>query len=146
MIKNSDLTVGELAARSGVAVSAVHYYEAQGLISGWRTAANHRRYDRAMLRRIAVIKVAQSVGLSLSEIRQALSDFPAEAKLSAKDWRRISKGWRDVIDERIRLLTLLKEQLDGCIGCGCLSLGKCPLYNPDDQLGQKGPGARRWIE
>ncbi|NSX54911.1 redox-sensitive transcriptional activator SoxR [Parasulfitobacter algicola] len=141
---NSDLSVGQLAHRSGVSVSTLHYYEAEDLIFGWRNAGNHRRYSRDMLRRIAVIKVAQSVGLSLSEIKSAIDVFPKDKKLNASDWHQISSGWNDLIEERIRKLTLLKDQLNDCIGCGCLSLEKCPLYNPKDELGKNGPGARRW--
>lgn len=142
----NDLSVGRLAERSGVSVSTLHYYEAEGLISGWRNAANHRRYDRAMLRRVAVIKVAQSVGLSLSEIKSVLGQFPKDKKLTRSDWQKISDGWQDNLEDRIRKLILLKDRLNNCIGCGCLSLKKCPLYNPKDELGENGPGAHRWLQ
>lgn len=140
----SDLSVGALAARAGVPVSTLHYYEAQGLIASWRTAANHRRYDRAMLRRVAVVRVAQSVGMTLSEIRTALGTLP-KTKVSKADWMAMSQGWSAALDARIDLMCKLRDQLDQCIGCGCLSLESCPLYNPDDALSAEGAGPRRWI-
>ncbi len=135
-----ELSVGELAARSGVAVSALHFYEAKGLIASLRTAGNQRRYPRSVLRRVAVIKVAQRMGVPLSEIAQALQALPASRTPTAADWRRMSAQWRDGLQERIRLLTQLRDQLDGCIGCGCLSLKECPLRNAQDMLADAGPG------
>ena len=137
-----ELTVGQLATRSGVAVSAVHFYEAKGLIKGWRTAGNQRRYPRAMLRRIAVIKVAQRVGLPLSIIRDALLSLPKGRTPTEKDWAVLSTRWRGDLDERIKRLQKLRNELTNCIGCGCLSLDSCPLYNPGDKLAEEGPGPR----
>ncbi|MFX0592898.1 redox-sensitive transcriptional activator SoxR [Melissospora conviva] len=136
------MTIGELAARSGVAASALRYYERLGLIRAGRTSGNQRRYERAELRRVAFIRVAQQVGVSLEEIRAALDELPDSRTPSAKDWERLSAAWRSRLDERIRLLTKLRDDLDGCIGCGCLSLQRCKLYNPGDVLGAQGPGAR----
>jgi MerR family transcriptional regulator, redox-sensitive transcriptional activator SoxR len=137
-----DLTVGEVAARSGVAISALHFYEAQGLIHSWRNRGNQRRYPRAVLRRVAVIKVAQRTGIPLAEIREALAQLPEKRTPTAADWKRLSTRWRGELDERIDRLTRLRDQLDGCIGCGCLSLGVCPLRNPWDRLAEGGPGPR----
>jgi MerR family redox-sensitive transcriptional activator SoxR len=136
------LSVGEVAARSGVAVSTLHFYEAQGLIQSWRNSGNQRRYAREVLRRVAVIKVAQRTGISLLEIRQALATLPDGRTPSAADWKRLSTRWRADLDDRIQRLTRLRDQLDGCIGCGCLSLGVCPLRNPWDKLAAEGPGPR----
>jgi len=140
----SDLSVGEMAARAGVAVSTLHFYEAEGLIESWRNGANHRRYDRRELRRVAIIKVAQTVGLSLSDIRAVLAEIPREKAVSAAAWGKAAEPWKANLTERIELLTRLRDQMDHCIGCGCLSLENCPLYNPDDQLKANGPGPRRW--
>ncbi len=137
-----ELTVGEVASRSGIAVSAVHFYEAQGLIHSWRSAGNQRRYPRGVLRRIAVIKVAQKAGVPLREIAQALADLPGGRPPTATDWARMSKRWQEELQTRIDRLSSLRDLLGDCIGCGCLSLEVCPLRNPDDQLGKKGPGAR----
>ncbi|HUN85396.1 MAG TPA: redox-sensitive transcriptional activator SoxR [Terracidiphilus sp.] len=136
------LTVGEVAARSGVAVSTLHFYEAAGLIRSWRNRGNQRRYPREVLRRVAVIKVAQRTGIPLAEIRGALATLPDGRTPTAEDWRKLSRRWRAVLDERIARLTGLRDQLDGCIGCGCLSLGVCPLRNPWDRLSEQGPGPR----
>lgn len=136
------LTVGEVAARSGVAVSTIHFYEAKGLITSVRSAGNQRRFPRFELRRIAVIRVAQRAGISLGEIRNALDTLPATRAVSAKDWARLSKRWKDDLEERIRRLTSLRDQLGDCIGCGCLSLDSCPMRNPRDVLSQEGPGPR----
>ncbi len=132
--------MGDVAARSGLAVSALHYYESQGLIASLRTAGNQRRYPRSVLRRVAVIKVAQRMGVPLAEIAQALQALPASRTPTAADWRRMSAQWRDGLQERIRVLTQLRDQLDGCIGCGCLSLKECPLRNAQDVLAGAGPG------
>ena len=141
----NDLSVGDFARRAGVPVSTVHYYEAEGLIESWRTAANHRRYDRRELRRLAIVRVAQSVGVPLGKVKEVLNTIPRDKAVSAADWAGAAQPWRDLLDERITLLTRLRDQMGYCIGCGCLSLDTCPLYNPGDELGQNGPGARRWI-
>ncbi|WP_341718140.1 redox-sensitive transcriptional activator SoxR [Micromonospora sp. FIMYZ51] len=136
------LTIGQLAARSGVAPSALRYYERLGLIRADRTGGNQRRYHRGELRRVAFIRIAQQVGISLEEIRAALDSLPAARTPTADDWTQISTVWRDRLTEKIRLLNRLRDDLDGCIGCGCLSLRRCSLYNPEDQLSDEGPGPR----
>jgi MerR family redox-sensitive transcriptional activator SoxR len=136
----SELSVGEVASRSGLAVSALHFYESRGLIASVRNAGNQRRYPRSVLRRVAVIKVAQRMGVPLAAIAEALQALPAGRTPTAADWRRLSARWRDDLNERIRTLTALRDQLDGCIGCGCLSLKVCPLRNAQDVLAQEGPG------
>ncbi|SIP95773.1 MerR family transcriptional regulator, redox-sensitive transcriptional activator SoxR [Rhizobium sp. RU35A] len=141
-----ELSVGEVARRAGVAVSALHFYEAEGLIRSQRTPSGHRRYGRDVLRRIAVIRVAQAAGLSLREIEQAFATLPEARTPTAKDWARLSAGWRDLLSERIRQLTRLRDDLTGCIGCGCLSLDQCPLRNAADRLGEDGAGARLLVE
>lgn len=137
-----ELTVGEVAKRSGVAVSTLHFYESKGLIQSWRTTGNQRRYAREVLRRVALIKVAQRTGISLAEIRKALKSLPRERTPDSSDWKKLSSAWRAALSDRIARLTRLRDQLDGCIGCGCLSLGICPLRNPRDILGKQGPGPR----
>lgn len=137
-----ELSVGELARRAGVAVSALHFYEAKGLIHSTRNAGNQRRYPRDVLRRVAVIKVAQRVGIPLNEIAEALASLPSGRSPMAADWARLSARWRDDLDERIAKLVLLRDQLNGCIGCGCLSLKACALYNPQDEVAATGTGAR----
>jgi MerR family redox-sensitive transcriptional activator SoxR len=127
------LTVGQVAARSGVAVSAVHYYEATGLIKGWRTAGNQRRYPDAVLRRVAVIKVARRMGLPLSAIRDALMSLPKGRTPTKDDWAVISMQWRADLDDRIYKLRRLRNELTGCMGCGCLSLDSCPLCTPEEE-------------
>ncbi len=135
-----ELTVGEVADRSGLAVSALHFYESKGLIASVRSAGNQRRYPRSILRRVAVIKIAQRMGLPLATIADALQALPEGRTPTVADWRRLSAAWRAELDERIATLTRLRDQLDGCIGCGCLSLRACPLRNPDDALGASGAG------
>ena len=137
-----ELTVGQLAKRSGVAVSTIHFYESKGLIKGWRNSGNHRRYAREVLRRVALIKVAQRTGISLKAIRQALDSLPKGRTPTTEDWKKLSAEWRADLEGRIERLTRLRDQLNGCIGCGCLSLGVCPLRNPLDRLSQQGPGPR----
>ncbi|HEU0221217.1 MAG TPA: redox-sensitive transcriptional activator SoxR [Paracoccaceae bacterium] len=137
-----DLTVGELAERSGVAVSALHFYEARGLIRSHRSQGNQRRYPREMLRRVAIIKVAQRTGISLASIRRALAALPEGRTPTVEDWRHLSEGWKAELDERIARLTRLRDQLGDCIGCGCLSISACPLRNPADELAAEGPGPR----
>ena len=136
------LTVGEVAARAGVAVSALHFYEQKKLIASERSEGNQRRYRRGVLRRVAVIKAAQRVGIPLDEIKAALDTLPADRSPTAEDWAGLSARWRDDLDRRIRELEALRDHLDGCIGCGCLSVASCPLRNPYDRLGSEGPGAR----
>jgi MerR family transcriptional regulator, redox-sensitive transcriptional activator SoxR len=136
------LTIGELSSRSGVAPSALRFYEAEGLISSTRTGGGQRRYTRDTLRRVSFMRIAQQVGLSLGEIRTALSSLPDSRTPTSRDWERLSSSWRPLLDERIRLLEQLRDDLSGCIGCGCLSLATCPLYNPNDVLAGRGPGAR----
>ncbi|HEU0204966.1 MAG TPA: redox-sensitive transcriptional activator SoxR [Burkholderiaceae bacterium] len=136
------LTVGEVAKRAGVAVSTIHFYESKGLIKSSRNRGNQRRYAREVLRRVAVIKVAQRVGIPLASIRDALKTLPQERTPTGADWRRLSALWKAELDVRITRLTQLRDQLTGCIGCGCLSLRVCPLRNPGDQLAAQGPGPR----
>lgn len=138
------LSVGDVAARAGVAVSALHFYETKGLIQSDRSDGNQRRYGRGVLRRIAVIKAAQRVGIPLEEIRAALDTLPPGRSPSAADWARLSLRWKNDLDGRIAELVRLRDHLDNCIGCGCLSVERCPLYNPGDKLGREGPGARLW--
>ncbi|WP_068160406.1 redox-sensitive transcriptional activator SoxR [Rhodococcus phenolicus] len=137
------LTPGQLSERSGVAVSALHYYESRGLISSRRTTGNQRRYRRDTLRRVAFIRVAQGVGVSLDEIRDALDSLPDSRVPTTEDWARLSQRWHDRLTERIEELTELRDSFSGCIGCGCLSLKSCPLANPGDVLAKQGPGPRR---
>ncbi|MBB3978988.1 MerR family redox-sensitive transcriptional activator SoxR [Rhizobium azooxidifex] len=137
-----ELSVGEVAARSGIAVSTLHFYETKGLIRSNRNRGNQRRYPRSILRRVAVIKIAQKTGIPLSEIADALSTLPHDRPLAADDWHALSLRWRKALDERITRLTALRDQLEGCIGCGCLSMQECPLRNPYDALGRDGSGAR----
>ncbi len=134
------LTVGEVAQRSGVAVSALHFYESKGLIRSVRSSGGQRRYGRDVLRRVAVIKVAQRIGISLASISAALASLPDERTPTAEDWARMSRLWRAELDERITQLTRLRNELDGCIGCGCLSIKACRLRNPLDKLSDQGSG------
>ncbi|MEH6437376.1 redox-sensitive transcriptional activator SoxR [Massilia sp. DD77] len=136
------LSVGEVARRSGVAVSALHFYESKGLIRSVRSAGQQRRYGRDVLRRVAVIKVAQRIGISLASISTALASLPEGRTPTAGDWARMSSLWRHELDERILQLTRLRDQLDGCIGCGCLSIEACRLRNPLDTLSDQGSGPR----
>jgi MerR family redox-sensitive transcriptional activator SoxR len=139
-----ELTVGQVAARAGVAPSAVRWYEQQGLISSTRTAGGARRFPRSVLRRLAFVRAAQNVGLSLAEIRTALDTLPEGRTPTARDWSRLSAGWRTRLEEQIEALTKLRDGLDSCIGCGCLSLDRCALSNPGDVAAASGPGAR-WL-
>ena len=138
-----ELTVGQLSARSGVAVSALHFYEAKGLISSRRTSGNQRRYSRDTLRRVAFIRASRRVGIPLERIKEALASLPEGRTPTREDWTRLSTGWRAELELRIRQLERLRDHLDDCIGCGCLSLESCKLSNPDDILGTKGAGAHR---
>ncbi|UZE30985.1 redox-sensitive transcriptional activator SoxR [Pseudomonas asplenii] len=136
------LTVGQLAARSGVSVTALHFYESKGLIQSSRNAGNQRQYARDVLRRVSLIKTAQSLGIALAEIHRALLALPEGRTPTAADWARMSERWKDELDERIARLTRLRDKLNGCIGCGCLSMENCPLRNQGDVLGEQGPGPR----
>ena len=144
-IRQHDLTPAQAAKRSGVAVSALHFYERENLIESHRTAGNQRRFHHDMLRRIAFIRVSQTLGIGLKDIRDALNTLPDHKTPTKADWARLSAHWRRDLDERISQLERLRDDLDGCIGCGCLSLKNCNLYNPGDTLGADGPGARRLI-
>ncbi|MCX5099671.1 redox-sensitive transcriptional activator SoxR [Streptomyces sp. NBC_00053] len=137
-----ELTVGQLSARSGAAVSALHFYEAKGLISSRRTSGNQRRYTRDALRRVAFIRAAQRVGIPLATIRDALAELPEERTPNRDDWARLSAAWRSELDDRIARLTRLRDHLTDCIGCGCLSLENCVLSNPDDVSGRQISGSR----
>lgn len=139
-----ELSVGEVAARSGAAVSTLHYYESRGLIRAERSGGNQRRYRRDVLRRIAFIRAAQRVGISLEEIAAALATLPEQRTPTKADWSRLSRRWHEQLDARIVALTELRDTLGDCIGCGCLSLKACKLYNQDDALGREGQGAQRW--
>jgi MerR family redox-sensitive transcriptional activator SoxR len=142
MDKSRLLTPGELSERSGVAISALHFYEREGLIQSRRTTGNQRRYSRDALRRVAFIRTSQRVGLALSEIRAALATLPAARTPTKKDWSRLSRAWRSDLDHRIEQLQRLRDTLDECIGCGCLSLKSCALHNTEDHLAEEGSGAR----
>jgi MerR family redox-sensitive transcriptional activator SoxR len=137
-----ELTPGQLSERSGVAVSALHFYEREGLITSRRTSGNQRRYPRETLRRVAFIRISQRVGIPLSEIRAALYTLPEGRTPNRKDWERLSTTWRQDLDQRIEQLIRLRDSVSSCIGCGCLSLGSCRIVNYHDQLGDAGPGAR----
>jgi len=137
------LAPSELAARAGVAVSALHFYERQGLISSSRTSGNQRRYTRDTLRRVAFIKMSQRLGIPLARVREALATLPADRVPTSRDWARLSAGWRADLDDRILHLQRLRDNLADCIGCGCLSLKACALFNPGDTLSADGPGAVR---
>ncbi len=137
------LTIGELGRRSGVALSALRYYETLGLIAAERTSGNQRRYPRHMLRRVSLITVAKRLGVPLADVQEALATVPLDRTPSQADWRRASQVWKRSLEERRRAIERLERELTGCIGCGCLSMRSCALLNPDDALGAVGPGARR---
>ncbi|MDX7985924.1 redox-sensitive transcriptional activator SoxR [Xenorhabdus sp. 12] len=138
---NRALTIGEVSKRSGIAVSAIHFYESKGLITSSRSHGNQRRFPSVVLRYLAIIKVAQSAGIPLKEVQEVLCQFPPNSNLTSKQWQVISSQWRDTLNKRINMLTKLRNHLNSCIGCGCLSLTDCPLRNPNDILGEKGTGA-----
>lgn len=142
MPATDELSIGAVAERSGLAVSALRFYEDRGLITAERTGGGQRRYHRDVLRRLAFISVAQRVGLTLAEIGEALDTLPAHASPIGEEWSRLSASWRPLLDERIALLEGLRDELDSCIGCGCLSLDRCALYNPHDRARTLGPGPR----
>ena len=138
----AELTIGALSERTGVATSALRYYESEGLIHASRSPGGQRRYPRDILRRVSFIRIAQQVGLSLDEIRSALVSLPESRTPTQKDWEKLSASWSPRIDEQIAILERLRDRLAGCIGCGCLSLKVCKLVNPDDVAGERGPGPR----
>lgn len=139
-MKDASWTVGKVAARCGVSVSTLHFYETKGLIQSWRNAGNQRRYKADVLRRISVIKAAQKMGISLEDIKRALATLPDNRTPTARDWQKLSTFWRDDLDSRIHYLQRLRDSLTGCIGCGCLSMKNCPIYNADDKLAAEGSG------
>lgn len=139
-MEDANLAVGYVAKRTGVKVSTLHFYEEKGLIRSWRNSGNQRRYKRDVLRRISVIKAAQRLGISLHSIKQTFIGMPNERTPDKKDWALLSKQWRRQLNQQISALTKLRDSLDGCIGCGCLSMQSCPIYNPDDELETLGPG------
>ena len=145
-VRRHYMSPGQVAERAGVGVSTLHFYERQGLIESVRTAGNQRRYHRDVLRRVAFIRVSQKVGISLADISKALASLPAGRTPTKADWARLSQRWRQSLDERRAYLDRLRDSLDGCIGCGCLSLKSCSLYNLDDELSQKGTGPVRWTQ
>jgi MerR family transcriptional regulator, redox-sensitive transcriptional activator SoxR len=136
-----ELTIGQVAARSGIATSALRFYEEQGLVSSYRTSGNQRRYDRAVLRRIALIQAGRAAGVTLERIGAALDTLPARRTPTRRDWERLSRGWRKELDGQIATLQAIRDRLTTCIGCGCLSIDKCTLLNPDDEAGELGVGA-----
>lgn len=141
-----ELTVGEVATRSGVSVSALHFYERNGLIRARRTSGNQRRYRRDVLRRVALIRIAQRVGIPLADVRTALAELPEARTPTRRDWQHLSQRWRSELDERIHRLQQLRDDFTECIGCGCLSIDRCALANPEDALAAHGPGPRRLLE
>ncbi|WP_394130024.1 redox-sensitive transcriptional activator SoxR [Shewanella maritima] len=141
MLEPFELSVGKVAKRCGVNVSTLHFYEQKGLIRSLRNQGNQRRYQRQVLRRVAIIKVAQKLGVSLDEINQAFASLPENRTPTKHDWANLSSQWQQKLQQRIDKLTQLKDSLEGCIGCGCLSMTNCPMYNADDQLSTKGAGA-----
>ncbi|HVK27808.1 MAG TPA: redox-sensitive transcriptional activator SoxR [Nocardioides sp.] len=144
-IRTHDLAPGDVARRAGVAVSALHFYEREGLITSVRTVGNQRRYHRDVLRRIAFVRVSQGVGISLADIRSALATLPEGRTPTKADWARLSRSWRTTLDERIARLEKLRDTLDDCIGCGCLSMQSCRLANPGDALSEYGDGPVRLL-
>lgn len=143
MIPEPDLSVGQVARRSGVSVSALHFYERQNLISSTRTAGNQRRYRRDTLRRVALIRIAQRAGIPLAQVAEALATLPEDRAPDRRDWQRLSRAWQADLEERIHHLQQLRDEFADCVGCGCLSIDRCLLANPDDALGREGPGPRR---
>jgi len=140
MLEEAKLTVGKVAERCGIKVSALHFYEEKGLIRSWRNQGNQRRYKADVLRRVSVIKAAQKMGVSLQEIKDAFATLPNNRTPDTKDWDKLASHWRESLNDRIQYLEKLRDYLSGCIGCGCLSLKKCPIYNKDDELAKFGSG------
>jgi MerR family transcriptional regulator, redox-sensitive transcriptional activator SoxR len=136
------LTIGEVVQRSGFPASALRFYEREGLLRTTRTAGGQRRYERSVLRRLAFIRAARTIGVGLEEVREGLDRLPDARTPTKADWARLSRAWRGRLDEQIEALVALRDGLDSCIGCGCLSLARCRLYNPGDRAGEQGPGAR----
>jgi MerR family transcriptional regulator, redox-sensitive transcriptional activator SoxR len=143
-VRHRALTPAEVASRAGVSISTLHFYERKGLIASTRTTGNQRRYERGVLRRIAFIRVSQRVGISLADILAALDTLPEDRPPTKADWQRLSRRWRDDLETRLSELVRLRDSLDNCIGCGCLSLRACELYNPRDELSAAGAGPVRW--
>lgn len=139
---NRLMTIGEVSKRSGIPISTIHFYEEKGLIKSTRNSSNHRRFPSYVLRYIAIIKIAQLTGISLEDIKQSIGEFPADSKLTKEGWEKISTQWKADLDRRITYLSRLRDELNDCIGCGCLSMDRCPLRNPDDILGEDGTGPR----
>lgn len=144
MDRHDLLAIGEVARRCGVSVPTVRFYEEQGLIRSTRTVGNQRRFERHVLRRIAVVRAGQRFGLSLAEVGDALAALPEDRPPTKRDWTRMSTRWQAMLTARIEAMTRVRDGLSGCIGCGCLSLRSCPVYNPEDELAGEGPGPRRW--
>ncbi|PAJ75497.1 redox-sensitive transcriptional activator SoxR [Pseudoalteromonas sp. NBT06-2] len=140
-LEEANLTVGYIAKRCGIKVSTLHFYEEKGLIRSWRNQGNQRRYKRDVLRRIAVIKAAQKIGIKLDDIKQTFSDLPNERTPCKGDWAKLSANWQKQLDARIAYMQKLRDSVKGCIGCGCLSMENCPIYNPNDELAEEGTGA-----
>ncbi|MCL1143124.1 redox-sensitive transcriptional activator SoxR [Shewanella gaetbuli] len=141
MLQEYDLTVGQVAKRCGIKVSTLHFYEQKGLIKSLRNSGNQRRYQRDVLRRVAIIKAAQQFGISLIDIQTTFAQLPNKRTPDKDDWQQLSQQWRAKLNKQIAAMEDLRDSLDGCIGCGCLSMTSCPLYNPDDNLADKGTGA-----
>lgn len=142
MKKTDELSVGAVSSRSGLTVATIHFYESKDLIESTRNSSNHRRYPRSVLRRLSVIKIAQMAGIPLREIKETLDTLPSEANVTANDWKRLATHWQSVLNDRIDRLTMLRDTLGYCIGCGCLSISNCELMNPGDTLSQEGSGPR----
>lgn len=141
-LQKRGLTIGQIAARTGLAVSAIRYYESEGLVTPARTAGGTRQFERSDIRRLSFVMIAQSLGFSIAEIRRALTRLPSQRTPTKADWAKLSSEFRSVLDSRIDQMTELRDRLDGCIGCGCLSLKSCALYNPVDRAAQRGVGPR----
>jgi len=138
------LTIGEVARRAGVSVATVRFYEERGLVTSVRSTGNQRRFERHVLRRLAVVRAGQRFGLSLADVGDALASLPLDHPPTKRDWARMSRRWHDLLTARIEAMTTVRDDLESCIGCGCLSLKACPVYNSDDELAAQGPGPRRW--
>lgn len=141
MLEEANLSVGDVAKRCGIKVSTLHFYEQKGLIKSWRNQGNQRRYKRDVLRRISVIKAAQKIGITLSEVAEVFESLPNQRTPNKDDWQELSIRWQAQLNKRIAYMEKLRDSLTGCIGCGCLSMKNCPIYNPDDVLGQQDTGA-----
>jgi MerR family transcriptional regulator, redox-sensitive transcriptional activator SoxR len=140
-----EFSVGEVAERAGIAVSALHFYERKGLVRSYRTGGNQRRYEKDVLRRLAVIKLANELGIPLSRVAEAMAALPQGRSPTKDDWAALSAGWKAELDRRIVLLSRVRDELTGCIGCGCLSMVRCPLFNPEDAMRTEGAGPRRLL-